>query len=406
MKRALLMILAVLPVLSFAQGFQVNLLGNKQIGMGHTGTGLLQDGAQMVFNPGALAMLPKNSIQGGISPLIFQSTFNPTGTFDQYQTSEMAPPFSFYAVLGPKNSWWKFGLGVYTPYGGMVNWGNDWAGKYALTSLKLQSIFVQPTLSVKLNDHISLGGGFVYTYGSVDLQRAIPVAGADNEPGRAQLKGHGNGYGWNAGIFFKTESGVTLGISHRSKVTVKLDGGDAIFTVPQSLSANFPQPNTFSAQLPLAATTSVGIGIYPSEKWTLAADINFVQWSVYKELAFDYAQNTPTLADTRSPRNYQDAFAYRLGAEYKATDKLALRAGGGYGQSAVRAGYVTPEVPDANRVYGTLGLGYQFTEKFGFDVSFMYEALQKRNTTNIETNLSGTYATHVYIPGLSLSYRW
>jgi long-chain fatty acid transport protein len=80
MKKLLLLVLALMPVISFAQGFQVNLEGQKQIGMGHTGTGLLQDGASVFFNPGAVAMLPENYIQGGISPLFFKSDFNPQGT--------------------------------------------------------------------------------------------------------------------------------------------------------------------------------------------------------------------------------------------------------------------------------------------------------------------------------------
>src|SRR6187402_3168626 len=116
MRKLLLLLLACLPVMAFAQGFQVNLEGQKQIGMGHTGTGLLQDGASVFFNPGAMAMLPQNYIQGGISPLIFKSDFNPSGTNDQYYTkNKIATPFSGYAVWGPKNAPWKFGVGIYTP---------------------------------------------------------------------------------------------------------------------------------------------------------------------------------------------------------------------------------------------------------------------------------------------------
>jgi long-chain fatty acid transport protein len=60
----------VAPGIIYAQGFRLTLNGQKQIGMGHTGTGLLQDGASIAFNPGAVAMLPENYIQAGISPLM------------------------------------------------------------------------------------------------------------------------------------------------------------------------------------------------------------------------------------------------------------------------------------------------------------------------------------------------
>ncbi|NCD71038.1 OmpP1/FadL family transporter [Mucilaginibacter agri] len=407
MRKILLLLLASLPVMAFAQGFQVNLHGQKQIGMGHTGTGLAQDGASVLFNPGAMAMLPDNYIQAGISPLIFKSGFNPSGTNDAYYTkNKIATPFTAYAVWGPKSSFWKLGLGVYTPFGGLTDWGNEWQGKYVLESLNLKAIAIQPTLSIRLADFVSIGGGFVYNIGDVDLQRAIPLANAAGADGQARLKGSGHGYGWNAGIFFKTESGITVGIDYRSKLKTTINNGDAIFGVPASLATSFPQPNTFTASIPLPSTTSLGLGYYPSSRWTLAADVNYVHWSVYKVLAFDYAQNTSALQDTYSPRNYKDAYSLRGGAQYKANDKLFLRAGGGYASTAVRDGYVTPEAPDANRYYFTGGLGYKLAKRLDLDFSFEYEKLLSRTQTNIESQLAGTFKTHVYIPGVSLAYHW
>lgn len=407
MRKLLLLVLTVAPLLAFSQGFQVNLEGQKQIGMGHTGTGILQDGASVFFNPGAVAMLPENYIQGGISPLFFKSDFNPSGTFIQNQTAnKIATPFTFYAVWGPKSSFWKLGLGVYTPFGGLTDWGNSWQGKYVLESLNLKAIYFQPTLSIKLADFLSIGGGFVYNRGSVDLTQAIPLVNASGQVGQAELKGSGKGYGWNAGIYFKTESGVTVGITHRSQVTTTIPDGNAIFNVPASLQSSFPQPNTFSSTIPLPATNSIGLGFYPSSKWILAFDMNLINWSVYKTLSFNYSSTTSLLQNTHSPRNYQDAVSLRGGAQYKATDKLALRFGGGYASTAVRDGYVTPEAPDANRVYGTLGLGYTMAKHLDLDISFEYEHLLSRTQTNIASQLSGTFETNVYIPGISLAYHW
>jgi long-chain fatty acid transport protein len=407
MRKVLLLMLFIAPLMAFSQGFQVNLEGQKQIGMGHTGVGTLQDGASVFFNPGAVAMLPENYIQGGISPLFFKSAFNPTGTAVQNRTAnKVATPFEFYAVWGPKSSFWKLGLGVYTPFGGLTDWGNTWQGKYVLESLDLKAIYIQPTLSIKLADFLSIGGGFVYNHASVDLKRAIPLANSSGQPGQAQLKGSGKGYGWNAGIYIKTESGVTVGITHRSQVNTTIASGNAIFNVPASIQGSFPQPNTFTSTIPLPATNSIGFGFYPCSKWILALDVNLVNWDAYKTLSFDYKTNTAALQDTHSARNYQQAVSLRGGAQYKATDKLALRFGGGYASTAVADGYVTPEAPDANRVYGTLGLGYTVAKHFDIDISFEYEHLMQRTQTNIESQLSGTFKTEVYIPGISLAYHW
>jgi len=101
MRKLLLLALAIAPVMAFAQGFQVNLEGQKQIGMGHTGTGLAQDGAALFFNPGAVATELENYVQAGISPLSFNSVFSPAGSSQQYRTaSNWATPFTFYGTLG------------------------------------------------------------------------------------------------------------------------------------------------------------------------------------------------------------------------------------------------------------------------------------------------------------------
>ncbi len=111
MKKILLLVLALIPVLTFAQGFQVNLEGQKQIGMGHTGTGLVQDGASVFFNPGAVVLLPENYIQAGLSPLLFKSDFNPSGTNAQYQSlNKVATPFNFYGFINLEHAFYWLAL--------------------------------------------------------------------------------------------------------------------------------------------------------------------------------------------------------------------------------------------------------------------------------------------------------
>lgn len=407
MRKILLLLIALLPAYVFGQGFQVNLEGQQQIGMGHTGAGLAQDGASIYFNPGAMANLSQNYIQGGISPLFFESAFNPSGTTDQYHTkSEVATPFTGYAVWGPKGAPWKVGFGVYTPFGGLTDWGNNWIGKYAVQKLDLKAIYYQPTVSVKLTDMISVGAGFVIDHGSVDLTRALPVADANNQAGQAELTGGGHGFGWNAGVYLKPFTDFTVGLTYHSKVTTTIKNGDAMFTVPNSLQGSFPQPNSFSASIPLPANTTIGLGYHLKKQWAFALDGSLINWSAYKALAFNYTNNTSTLQDTYSQRNYKNAFAIRGGAQYMVNNKLALRAGGGYISSPVKDGYVTPEVPDANRLYATGGVGYNINKHFNVDLSFQYEHLMGRTQTNLETQLAGTFKSNVYIPGIGVAYHW
>jgi long-chain fatty acid transport protein len=119
---------------------------------------------------------------------------------------------------------------------------------------------------------------------------------------------------------------------------------------------------------------------------------------------FDYANNTSSLQDTDSPRNYKDAYAIRVGTQYMLTDKLALRLGAAFQKTPIKDGYVTPEIPDADRINLTCGLGYQFTQHLRADASFTYEYFMTRKDTNLENNMYGTYKTRIYVPGVSISY--
>lgn len=404
MKKILLSFLLVIPVWGFSQSFQVNLQGQKQIAMGGAGTGVALDEAAVFFNPGAVSFLKKNGVQGGVSVIALKSAFSEVGSNrTEYNKDKFPTPFQAYAVFGNPENRLRFGIGAYTPFGGAMHWDENWTGKYTVTSLDLQAIYIQPTVSLRITDNIGIGGGLVYALGKVDLQRAVPLTLNNGQSSTAQLKGDTKDFGWNAGLYVKTISGVSIGVTHRSQVTATVNNGDAIFNVPEALKGTFP--TKFNAALPLPATSTIGFGFYPSQKTTIALDVNWVHWNKYKELAFDY-DNNARIEDTKSPRNYHDAATFRLGIENQTTAAIALRAGIGYALTPVGKGYVTPEVPDANRLLLSAGIGFKPTERFGVDFSFLYENLVSRTEANIETGLNGTFKTVAYIPGLALSYKF
>lgn len=401
MKKILLSFLLAAPVLGFSQSFQVNLQGQKQTAMGGAGTGLALDEASVFFNPGAVSFLTKNGIQAGAHGIMLKTAFNASGSsLVENNKNKIPTPFAAYAVFGSPENRLRFGIGAYTPFGGAMHWNEDWTGKYTVTSLDLRAIYIQPTLSLKITDNIGIGGGLVYSLGHVDLKKAMPYTN-NGQQTTAQLKGDSKDFGWNAGIFIKTISGVSVGISHRSQVDAKVENGDAnFFNAPESIKASLP--SKFNATLPLPATSTIGLGFYPSAKTTVALDVNWVWWSAYKDLTFHYQDGSMT----SSPRNYHDAAAFRVGIQNETTSFLTLRAGVAYALTPVDKGYVTPEVPDANRVLLSAGIGLKPSERFNVDFSFLYENVKSRTEANLESGLSGTFKTVAYIPGVALSYKF
>lgn len=406
MKKLLIILISLSPFLAHAQGFQVNLQGQKQQAMGGTGTGMALDEASVFYNPGAVSHLEKNGVSLGISPTIAHSTFELSNTQTQNRTkSPVSTPFTGYAVFGKQDSKLKLGLGVYTPFGSTIKWEDGWAGRFQLTKLQLFSVFIQPTVSYKISDKVGIGAGFVYGIGKIDLSRDLPIIDANGNYGSARLTGNASGVGFNAGIYLKPSEKISIGITYRSQVNMKINKGNAEFKVPPSASSNFPN-GSFTSSLPLPQVISIGVGLKPIEKLLITADVNFIGWSAYKELAFDYDKNTSALQDTRSERNYKNTYAFRLGGQYSVKENFRIRTGIAYQLTPVQDGYVTPEVPDANKISYTAGLGYKFADKLTVDVSFTFENFAKRTDTNKESNFSGTYKTYIAIPGISLTYNF
>ncbi|MCB0483128.1 MAG: outer membrane protein transport protein, partial [Flavobacteriales bacterium] len=160
----------------FAGGFQVALQGQKQIGRAHIGTPFLSDASNIYFNPGAIALLDKKySFSVGFSPIISSAAYqNEALKVQTHSKSPVGTPFSFYGSYKITDKI-AAGFGVYTPFGSGVKWEDDWAGRYLIQSIKLQAIFLQPTVAYAISDKISVGAGFIYSTGKVALKRALPL---------------------------------------------------------------------------------------------------------------------------------------------------------------------------------------------------------------------------------------
>lgn len=399
-------LLTLSPFMANAGGYQVNLMGIKQVGMGHTGTGLAQDAATVYFNPGGMTFLKdKYSFSGGASIVYSHTGFTSnTSNYTAYTNSPASTPFNVYGSVKLKERW-AVGLGVYTPYGSTVKWEDNWSGQYLIKEISLKSFYFQPTVAFKVNDKIGIGAGLVYALGSVKLSKSIPVNYPDGHPGSTTLEGKASNFGYNLGLYVKPVEKLSIGLTYHSRVDMNLSGGTANFDVPASLATNFPNTN-FSASIPLASLTSLGITFKATEKLDVAVDVNYSGWSAYKSLDFTFDKTTPSLQNSKNPRNYTNAWIYRVGGQYKLVEKLAVRAGAYYDLTPVDKNNYSPETPDANKLGLSAGFSYNPTERFGIDGAFLFISGQSTIGNYEQANFKGTYKTLAFIPALALSYHF
>ena len=409
MKKGYLILMLVLLASNFAWagGYQVGLHGQRNAGMGLIGTSLNNDASAAFYNPGALAAIPfQYSFLGGASairgithyhmakPSIYQATTdNPLGT-----------PFYLYASARVLENL-SAGLAVNTPYGNSLAWEEGWVGRFLIQEITMRAITIQPTLSYRITPALSVGAGFVIANGSVDLTRKLPVQD-DSSEGELNINGSTTNYGFNAGILFVPIDGLNIGLSYRSRIQMELTDARADFSVPMSLESNFPAENRVSTSLPLPSNLDLGLSYHGSENLLLGMSLNYVFWSQYESLDFDFAQNTPALPDSENPRAYSDKLIIRLGAEYKVAENFLVRAGTYYDPSPVNENYFSPETPSLNNLALTTGLSFMPFTDFSIDLSFVYIMGMEKDVRYEPENFGGTYKSRVYIPGIGISYQF
>lgn len=404
---AMLLLSMVWSLPSFSGGFQVNLLGIKQIGMGHLGIGLKLDGSSVYFNSAALSFMPtKYSFSAGLSGIVAKTAFrkSDTGILER-SDNPLGTPFYFYGATKLSEKF-SVGLGIYTPFGSGVDWGDQWQGRYLIQRISLKTIFFQPTLSFKPHDKISIGAGLIYAYGAVKLNQALPLSNSEGAEGQAELSGTTGGWGVNAGAFFQITEKLSLGLTYKSKIFMKMEDGKADFTVPASLASGFPSGNTFNASIPLPGSINGGVAFQATEKLLVGLDVNFIQWSSYDSLNFDFKNNTAQLRDSKNPRKYKDVMIVRLGGQYAFSDKFTIRAGGYYDLSPVSDEYLNPETPDSDRLGLSAGLSFKPCTQLSIDASFLYINAATRKANYSPKNFEGTYKTVAYVPGIGLTYNF
>jgi long-chain fatty acid transport protein len=390
----------------FAGGFQVNLQSVAQAAMGHTGAGLAFDASVAYFNPGGLAFAP-SSASVGVTPIFPRISYLAPSP-DTYTASNLktiSTPFSLYGSyrlrLGSDHRL-AAGLAVYTPFGSRVAYPDDWKGQFALREISLKTIFIQPTLGYNYRDKFGIGAGFIYATGDVLLRRAMPVQFSDGSYGEATLSAGGKGVGFNIGVMARPMEAFTLGLTYRSALKFEAQDGEANFNVPSALAEYFPT-TSFSGAISLPATATIGGAYKINAQHTVAVDINYVFWSIYDSLNFDFAQNTDKLDDLKSAKNYQNAFILRAGWQGEMSDKIRLRGGITYDLTPVPDGYLTPETPDANKLAISGGLGLQL-KSLRLDATFMWVEGAQRYDINAETNFGGTFKGRAFIPGIGVTY--
>lgn len=444
LKKISMFILANLVGLSLmAEGYQINAQSARQLGMGHLGAALKLGGESMLFNPAGLSYMDgKVDLSIGATAIFSKLNYTSGNYSAQTDNPVGTPLFGYVGFKIFKNLY--AGVSITNPAGNSLVWPDNWNGSTYIQNISLKVFSVQPTISYKFNEKLSIGLGLMADFGSMDMSKGIMPVGAiaafrpllpaqyqpivdknlQVSPLDMQLSGKSKiGFGFNIGVLYSPNDRWSFGLSYRSKVMMKIDGGTAAVnynsTELQTLfgmlaqSPNFPTTlkgammlngSKFNAQLPIPSNTNLGVAWKATEKILLSAELQYVGWKAYDTLSIVF----PTVT-MNSPKGFSNTMIYRVGAEFSCTAKFTARAGFIYDNTPSNLTLYTPDSPGSDKISVTTGFTYRPAKFMDIDFAFQYNHGIKTEGKYIQNGVTlfgGEYKTTAFVPSLGLRFKF
>ena len=468
MKKFIVAALAVASVCGTAkaEGYQINSLSAKQIGMGHTGIALKLGAESMFFNPAGMAYMDKTlDLSGSVTGIMPTCTATVDGV--EYTTDNgVSTPIGVHAAFSIYDNL-KGGISFYTPYGSSINWTDNWPGAVLNQNVNLKVFTIQPTLAWAITPKFSIGAGAMISWGTVDLNKGL-VTSETTDKAIAALKTLGqlpeetpafgsttpasvnlNGkadmvVGFNIGAMYNITENLTVGASYRSQMKMKVKAGDAHVKYANALaqgilgeSLDLINEANFKAEMPCPWVMGLGVSYKPVDRLTLAFDARLTGWHAYKRLDIEFLAEQLTPYNQNIAKKYKNSWCYSLGGQYAVTDRFDARLGLMIDTSPVNDKYYNPETPGMTKIEPTVGLSFRPIPSLSIDLAFMYVAglgvdnasceytdllgatmINKLTNAGVPSSViegmgfrpTGTftadYKLHAFIPSIGISYSF
>ena len=416
LKTGLAMAIAALSTHAVAGGFAINEQSIAGMGTAFAGRSSSALDASTVFgNPAGMARLQRSEIYAGAA-MIFADTDishvnakTPAGsTVRGGNKGDMVPitgvPMGYY--VNPINDQWAFGLGVYVPFGLSTEYENSFQGRHFADVSEVTVITVQPTISYRFNDQLSVGFGPTLNHISGKLTSVLFTMAGEGE---VEVKGDDNALGFNAGVLYEFSPRTRVGLTYHSKVEFKLKGHTKV-EAPAATRLS----GKYDAKLDLTTPESVDVSITHDldDRWTVYAGSTWTRWSQFDEIRVrnEMPATLPaTLQTIVEDQQWHDTWSHAIGLSYKVNQQWTLRGGIALDQSPITNAHRSPRVPSGDRTILSLGAGWSPSEDWTVDLAYAYlreESVDVNQNNASKGTYQARYQNSAHSLGASLSYRF
>jgi long-chain fatty acid transport protein len=418
--------LILAPSLALASGYSLPNTNPRDLGMCAATVAAQRDSGAAFALPAALSRLDGPSVRiagGGVN--VFNTWQDPAGVApDTNMSNALAIIGSGSAAYGGKlamlgDRGWGVGLGV-QPFGGaIVEWPEDWTGRYRITDVDRRSFSGALSAGIELIPQVRLGGGLLYYYTMQEFKQklCLACAGAGTSDATATLDLSGGALSYDVSAEITPVQGLplTFAVDYKHKATQDLDGDVTWEGLPPGASALDPllQDQDVEQTLTIPNLLNIGVAYRVIQPLLVTFTFTFDRWVVYDSDTFFGSLAPEPLAVERRYRNGQ---TYRAGAEYDLTPAVQVRAGLQRDVSGLRTSTYSPTLPDGSSWAGSLGATYKFARGFSVDAAVFYATMDDVTATAVGAEPSGgnpfpsgtfrgTYSPSALVYGLALGWQ-
>lgn len=311
-------------------------------------------------------------------------------------------PSGYWAYSVAPDVW--FGVGVSPTFGNKTEYNKNFIGKYAGYMTEIETININPSFAIKVNEMLSLGLGIDFSYAKLHLKQGLPVAPANAATNYYEVESDGNwGVGANIGAMFQLSPSTRVGVTYRSQIDYDVTGKQTLH--PNLTAANFTAIGLgagaaaaaaaqFSSQKVKAqgyttpASFSTAVSQKLSDRWEMLGDVTWTGWGILDTLevqnknanlggAIPAGTNITTLS-----YDFKNTWAMGLGANYTYSDAWLFRFGTRYDQTPVRGKTDrTMTLPDSDRIWLSFGGKYTLSKEASIDFGYSHIFFQDVKTS-------------------------
>lgn len=265
-------------------------------------------------------------------------------------------------------------------------------------SANLQGMIIAPTLSVAFSKDVSAGASLLIGYSTLTgrnlFQTFAPPAGPVTNN---TFDDTSTGFGVKLGVDARVADGITVGAMIQPKMSMSEFGGFKTFLNAFGYTGD--------AGIPLPNEAGVGAKFEVGKNLDIVTDLMYYQW---------------TSVDLFEFFGWEDQTVLKVGAEWRASDKMALRGGFNYGASPISGGNRTPNgnfdvafanylFPAISETHVTVGLGYKLDKSMTVNAYYLYSPKATETATTasfggaVPAGVEVSMSQHAF--GIGINYR-